>query len=86
MAKNRKVQSSNFVDYVKIFCASGNGGAGSVHFRREKFVMEDAEGTSLLRPISNCGHSSTLNTRSTLRPITANLVANNDRRERVGLT
>ncbi|MCO4805208.1 MAG: GTPase ObgE [Flavobacteriales bacterium] len=38
MAKNRKVQSSNFVDYVKIFCASGNGGAGSVHFRREKFV------------------------------------------------
>jgi GTP-binding protein len=29
---------SNFVDYVKIFFASGNGGAGSVHFRREKFV------------------------------------------------
>ncbi len=38
MSKNRKEQSSNFVDYVKIFCASGNGGAGSVHFRREKFV------------------------------------------------
>ncbi|MEG1934899.1 MAG: GTPase ObgE, partial [Rikenellaceae bacterium] len=30
--------SSNFVDYVKIFCRSGNGGGGSVHFRREKFV------------------------------------------------
>lgn len=30
--------SSNFVDYVKIFCRSGNGGAGSAHFRREKFV------------------------------------------------
>jgi len=30
--------SSNFVDYVKIFCRSGAGGAGSVHFRREKFV------------------------------------------------
>ncbi|NQV53635.1 MAG: GTPase ObgE [Flavobacteriales bacterium] len=38
MSKNRKEHSSNFVDYVKIFCASGNGGAGSVHFRREKFV------------------------------------------------
>jgi len=37
MSKNRKSQSSNFVDYVKIYCASGNGGAGSVHFRREKF-------------------------------------------------
>lgn len=40
MSKNRKAQSSNFVDYVKIFCASGNGGAGSVHFRREKFVAK----------------------------------------------
>lgn len=30
--------SSNFIDYVKIYCKSGNGGAGSVHFRREKFV------------------------------------------------
>ncbi len=30
--------SSNFIDYVKIHCKSGNGGAGSVHFRREKFV------------------------------------------------
>lgn len=29
---------SNFVDYVKIFCRSGNGGAGSTHFRREKFI------------------------------------------------
>lgn len=28
---------SNFVDYVKIFCRSGKGGAGSAHFRREKF-------------------------------------------------
>ena len=30
--------SSNFVDYVKINCKSGNGGAGSAHMRREKFV------------------------------------------------
>jgi GTP-binding protein len=27
---------SNFVDYVKIFCASGNGGPGSAHFLRTK--------------------------------------------------
>lgn len=30
--------ASNFVDYVKIFCRSGRGGAGSSHFRREKFI------------------------------------------------
>lgn len=30
--------SSNFVDYVKIFCRSGNGGGGSAHFRREKYI------------------------------------------------
>lgn len=29
---------SNFVDHVKILCRSGKGGAGSVHFRREKYV------------------------------------------------
>ncbi len=27
---------SNFIDYVKIHCASGDGGAGSAHLRREK--------------------------------------------------
>ncbi|MCK9255859.1 MAG: GTPase ObgE [Bacteroidales bacterium] len=30
--------TSNFVDYVKIYCRSGSGGAGATHFRREKFV------------------------------------------------
>ncbi len=30
--------STNFIDYVKIYTRSGKGGAGSVHFRREKFV------------------------------------------------
>ncbi len=30
--------TSNFVDYVKIFCRSGKGGPGSAHMRREKFV------------------------------------------------
>jgi GTP-binding protein len=29
---------SNFVDYIKIYCRSGKGGAGSAHFRREKFI------------------------------------------------
>lgn len=30
--------NSNFIDYVKINCRAGAGGAGSAHFRREKFV------------------------------------------------
>ncbi len=30
--------SSNFIDYVKINVKSGAGGAGSTHFRREKYV------------------------------------------------
>ena len=29
---------SNFIDYVKIFCASGHGGAGSTHLYRAKYV------------------------------------------------
>ena len=29
---------TSFVDYVKIHCKSGNGGGGSCHLRREKFV------------------------------------------------
>lgn len=29
---------SNFIDYVKLFLASGKGGKGSTHMRREKFV------------------------------------------------
>ncbi|MGB6083665.1 GTPase ObgE [Moheibacter sp.] len=29
---------SNFVDYIKIYCKSGNGGAGSAHLHREKFI------------------------------------------------
>ena len=31
---------SNFIDYVKIHCKSGNGGAGSKHFRREKYISK----------------------------------------------
>ena len=29
---------SNFIDYVKIWCASGHGGAGSTHLHRAKYV------------------------------------------------
>jgi GTP-binding protein len=32
--------NSNFVDYVKICCRSGKGGAGSVHFHRDKFTRK----------------------------------------------
>ena len=30
----------NFVDYVKINVSSGNGGKGSAHFRREKYITK----------------------------------------------
>jgi GTPase len=30
--------SDNFVDYVKIHCKSGQGGSGSRHMRREKYI------------------------------------------------
>ncbi len=32
------MSDTNFVDYVKIFCASGKGGAGSAHLMRAKYV------------------------------------------------
>ncbi len=31
---------SNFIDYVKIFCASGHGGAGSTHLHRAKYIAK----------------------------------------------
>lgn len=31
---------ANFVDYVKICCRSGHGGAGSIHFHRDKFTAK----------------------------------------------
>ncbi len=30
----------NFVDYVKIFATSGNGGKGSMHLHREKYITK----------------------------------------------
>ncbi len=38
LEKKKKVADSNFIDYVKFCSRSGAGGAGSVHFRREKHV------------------------------------------------
>jgi GTPase len=32
--------NTNFVDYVKLFLASGDGGSGSTHLHREKFVAK----------------------------------------------
>lgn len=29
---------SNFIDYVKIYCESGHGGAGSMHLHRAKYI------------------------------------------------
>ena len=31
---------TNFIDYVKICCRSGSGGAGSMHFHRDKFTAK----------------------------------------------
>src|SRR5215210_5231096 len=31
------MEKTNFIDYIRIFCKSGNGGAGSKHFMRTKF-------------------------------------------------
>lgn len=31
---------SNFIDYVRIFCASGHGGAGSTHLHRAKYLAK----------------------------------------------
>ncbi len=31
------MEKANFVDYIRVFCKSGKGGAGSAHFARTKF-------------------------------------------------
>ena len=31
------MEKTNFIDYIRIFCRSGHGGAGSKHFMRTKF-------------------------------------------------
>lgn len=58
------MSGSNFVDYIKIFCRSGNGGAGSAHLRREKFIPkggpDGGDGgrgdISFFAATTRCGH------------------------------
>ncbi len=38
ITKIRKMALPNFIDYVKIYCMSGKGGAGSIHLRKEKYI------------------------------------------------
>ncbi len=38
MRELEKMTEGNFVDYVKIHATSGNGGSGSAHLHREKFI------------------------------------------------
>ncbi len=35
-----KMEKSNFIDYIRIFCKSGHGGAGSKHFLRNKLTAK----------------------------------------------
>jgi GTP-binding protein len=32
------MEKSNFIDYIRVFCRSGHGGAGSTHFMRTKYT------------------------------------------------
>ena len=60
----------NFVDYVKVHISSGNGGKGSAHLRREKYVAKGGPdggdggrgGHVILKGNSNL--------KSTLKPVT----------------
>ena len=38
MGMTKTMTEGNFVDYVKMFVSSGNGGKGSSHLHREKFI------------------------------------------------
>ena len=66
---------SNFIDYVKIWCASGHGGAGSMHLYRAKYVprgdrtaeTEAVGDISSFGPIRSSGRLSTSSTASTSR-------------------
>ena len=34
------MEKNNFIDYIRIFCRSGHGGAGSRHFMRNKLTSK----------------------------------------------
>ncbi|MBR6117381.1 MAG: GTPase ObgE [Paludibacteraceae bacterium] len=36
--KNKSLMAANFIDYVKIYCRSGKGGAGCMHLHRAKYL------------------------------------------------
>ena len=38
----------NFTDYVKVYVRSGNGGKGSTHLHREKFVEKGNISTEIV--------------------------------------
>jgi GTPase len=38
--KEENMTEGNFVDYIKVYAASGNGGKGSVHLHREKYITK----------------------------------------------
>ena len=47
----------NFVDYVKIHCAAGHGGAGSVHLHRSRLTAKggpDGAERALDNPGASC--------------------------------
>ena len=66
----------NFTDYVKVYVRSGNGGKGSTHLHREKFVEKGGPdggdggrgGDIIIRGNKTYGHSSTLSSSSTSVP------------------
>jgi GTP-binding protein len=35
-----RMEKTNFIDYIRIFCRSGHGGAGVKHFRRDKLTSK----------------------------------------------
>jgi len=58
------MEKSNFIDYIRVFCKSGHGGAGSKHFMRTKFnAMAGPDGAMVGVVVilfyvatNNCGH------------------------------
>ena len=42
------MSGTNFVDYVKICCRSGAGGAGAVHFHRDKHTAKGGPDGALI--------------------------------------
>ena len=73
---------SNFIDYVKILCRSGKGGAGSRHFYRAKYVPKGGPdggdggrgGHIICVATEICGHFCLLNIDVIFSPVTVSRV------------